>query len=249
MSAASASAPCNCPVRVSSGRRVITTRRSRCCGGPIELGINHIDTAQFYGPNVANELIREALHPYPADLALVSKVGARRDDVGRVAAAQQPDELRAGIEENLRTLGTDRLAAVNLRVHDRTTPTRLPRSRPRAVRPSADRDDQGPRRGAHRRNRAVAASHSTICDSRWTAPRSSACRTPTTSSTGRRSRCSTRASSTASRSCRSSRWVRPSPPTTRCSAIPPSGGGRASSAARQRRSRSRGRCRSRRTCC
>ena len=53
----------------------------------IELGINHIDTAQFYGPNVANELIREALHPYPADLALVSKVGARRDDDGRLASS------------------------------------------------------------------------------------------------------------------------------------------------------------------
>ena len=50
----------------------------------VELGINHIDTAQFYGPNVANELIREALHPYPADLALVSKVGARRDDEGQL---------------------------------------------------------------------------------------------------------------------------------------------------------------------
>ena len=48
----------------------------------IELGINHIDTAQFYGPNVANELIHEALHPYPADLALVSKVGGKRDDQG-----------------------------------------------------------------------------------------------------------------------------------------------------------------------
>ncbi|RAV09078.1 oxidoreductase [Mycolicibacterium sp. GF69] len=83
----------------------------------IELGINHIDTSQFYGPNVANELIREALHPYPADLALVSKVGARRDDVGAWLPAQQPDELRAGIEENLRTLDTDRLAVVNLRVH------------------------------------------------------------------------------------------------------------------------------------
>jgi len=49
----------------------------------VELGVNHIDTAQFYGPNVSNELIREALHPYPANLALVSKVGARRDDAGR----------------------------------------------------------------------------------------------------------------------------------------------------------------------
>jgi aryl-alcohol dehydrogenase-like predicted oxidoreductase len=84
----------------------------------LELGINHIDTAQFYGPNVANELIREALHPYPADLALVSKVGARRDEAGAWLPAQEPDALRAGIEENLSTLGTDRLAAVNLRVHD-----------------------------------------------------------------------------------------------------------------------------------
>jgi pyridoxine 4-dehydrogenase len=83
----------------------------------IELGINHIDTAQFYGPNVSNELIREALHPYPADLALVSKVGARRDAEGAWLPAQEPDQLRADIEENLRTLGTDRLAAVNLRIH------------------------------------------------------------------------------------------------------------------------------------
>ena len=83
----------------------------------IELGINHIDTAQFYGPNVSNDLIREALHPYPANLALVSKVGARRDDTGAWQAAQEPDELRADIEENLRTLDIDRLAAVNLRIH------------------------------------------------------------------------------------------------------------------------------------
>jgi pyridoxine 4-dehydrogenase len=87
-------------------------------GRAIELGINHIDTAQFYGPNVANELIREALHPYPADLALVSKVGARRDDTGAWLPAQEPDQLLASLEENLQTLGTDRLAAVNLRVHD-----------------------------------------------------------------------------------------------------------------------------------
>ncbi|MEV3903120.1 oxidoreductase [Mycobacterium sp. NPDC050551] len=83
----------------------------------VELGVDHIDTAQFYGPNVSNELIREALHPYPDNLVLVSKVGARRDDQGNWTAAQQPDELRADIEENLRTLGTDRLAAVNLRIH------------------------------------------------------------------------------------------------------------------------------------
>ncbi|MUL49280.1 oxidoreductase [Mycobacterium sp. CBMA293] len=82
----------------------------------VELGVNHIDTAQFYGPNVANQLIREALHPYPQGLALVSKVGARRDETGNWLPAQQPDELRAAIEQNLETLGTDRLAAVNLRV-------------------------------------------------------------------------------------------------------------------------------------
>jgi pyridoxine 4-dehydrogenase len=84
----------------------------------IELGINHIDTAQFYGPNVSNELIHEALHPYPKDLALVSKVGAHRDDAaGAWLPAQEPDDLRADIEENLRTLDIDRLAAVNLRIH------------------------------------------------------------------------------------------------------------------------------------
>ena len=82
----------------------------------VELGINHIDTAQFYGPDVANELICEALHPYPANLALVSKVGSVRDEQANWVPAQQPDELRQQIEDNLRTLATDRLAAVNLRV-------------------------------------------------------------------------------------------------------------------------------------
>lgn len=89
----------------------------------IELGINHIDTSQYYGPKVSNELIREALHPYPADLALVSKVGARRGDTGRWLPAQEPDELWAGIEENLRTLNVDRLAAVNLRCINTGDPT------------------------------------------------------------------------------------------------------------------------------
>ena len=95
----------------------------------VELGINHIDTAQFYGPNVANELIREALHPYPAGLALVSKVGGARDEQGNWLPAQQPEELRRGIEENLVTLGADRLAAVNLRVFgdDPNTPAALDR--------------------------------------------------------------------------------------------------------------------------
>ncbi|MGB8790857.1 MAG: aldo/keto reductase, partial [Mycobacterium sp.] len=75
----------------------------------VELGVNHIDTAQFYGPNVSNELIREALHPYPADLALVSKVGARRDDRGGWVALADPADFRSDIEANLRTLGVDLL--------------------------------------------------------------------------------------------------------------------------------------------
>lgn len=82
----------------------------------LELGIDHIDTAQIYGPDVANELIREALHPYPDGLALVSKVGGKRDEQGNWLPAQEPDDLRAQLEENLRTLDTDRLAAVNLRL-------------------------------------------------------------------------------------------------------------------------------------
>ena len=82
----------------------------------IELGVDHIDTAQFYGPDVVNELIRDALHPYPAALRLVSKVGARRDRRGAVLPAPRPEELRAGVEANLRTLEVDSLALVNLRL-------------------------------------------------------------------------------------------------------------------------------------
>ena len=82
----------------------------------IDSGVDHIDTAQFYGPDVVNELIREAIYPYPDGLVLVSKVGARRDRQGRIFAAQEPPELRQGIEENLRTLGLDALPVVNLRL-------------------------------------------------------------------------------------------------------------------------------------
>ena len=81
----------------------------------VELGVNHIDTAQYYGPDVANELIHDALHPYPEDLLLVSKVGARRDAQGGWLPAQTPAELRAGVEDNLRTLDVEQLGAVNLR--------------------------------------------------------------------------------------------------------------------------------------
>jgi pyridoxine 4-dehydrogenase len=91
----------------------------------VELGVDHIDTAQFYGPDVANELIREALHPYPENLALVSKVGGRRDDAGGWLPVAEPAELRRDIETNLLTLGVDRLAAVNLRLFESDGPDQL----------------------------------------------------------------------------------------------------------------------------
>jgi pyridoxine 4-dehydrogenase len=83
----------------------------------ISAGVNHVDTAQFYGPDVANELIREALYPYPDDLVIVSKVGAARDGQGQWHAAQQPEQLRAGVEANLESLGLDQVPVVNLRRH------------------------------------------------------------------------------------------------------------------------------------
>jgi pyridoxine 4-dehydrogenase len=83
----------------------------------VEAGVNHIDTAQFYGPDVANDLLHEALYPYPDDLVLVSKVGAARNDKGEWIGAQRPEDLRAGVEANLRSLELDQVPVVNLRRH------------------------------------------------------------------------------------------------------------------------------------
>jgi pyridoxine 4-dehydrogenase len=82
----------------------------------IERGVDHIDTAQYYGPGFANEIIRDALHPYPEELVLVSKVGAGRDGEGGVTVFDEPAQLRLGIEDNLRTLDIDSLPIVNLRL-------------------------------------------------------------------------------------------------------------------------------------
>ncbi|GAA4245035.1 oxidoreductase [Dactylosporangium darangshiense] len=82
----------------------------------VELGITHIDTADFYGPHITNEIIREALAPYPAELHIVTKVGARRDAQGGWPHARSPEELRAQVHENLRNLGLEALDVVNLRV-------------------------------------------------------------------------------------------------------------------------------------
>ena len=83
----------------------------------LELGVDHIDTSQFYGPDVVNDLIRETLYPYPDGLRLVTKVGARRDESGGWLPAQSPAELREGVEENLRSLRVERMDLVNLRLH------------------------------------------------------------------------------------------------------------------------------------
>jgi pyridoxine 4-dehydrogenase len=92
----------------------------------VELGVDHIDTSQYYGPNVVNDLIRQALHPYPENLKLVTKVGARRDDAGGVLPAQGPDELRDGVEANLRSLRVERLDLVNLRLVESGRDTAIP---------------------------------------------------------------------------------------------------------------------------
>jgi aryl-alcohol dehydrogenase-like predicted oxidoreductase len=81
----------------------------------VELGINHIDTSDYYGPYVTNQLIKEALFPYPEDLHIVTKVGARRDAQGGWPHARTPEELRSAVHENLDHLGLDALDVVNLR--------------------------------------------------------------------------------------------------------------------------------------
>src|SRR5215468_6215553 len=78
-------------------------------------GVNHIDTADFYGPHVTNQLIREALHPYPNDLVIVTKLGARRGVDGSWIPAPSPNELRQGVHDNLHNLGLDVLDVVNFR--------------------------------------------------------------------------------------------------------------------------------------
>lgn len=82
----------------------------------VEAGVNHIDTSDFYGPHVTNRIIRDALHPYPEGLLLVTKVGAKRGDDASWNPAQSPDELRRAVHDNLRNLGVDVLDVVNLRI-------------------------------------------------------------------------------------------------------------------------------------
>src|SRR5246500_2339550 len=81
----------------------------------VAAGVNHIDTADFYGPHVTNQIIRQALHPYPAELVIVTKLGARRPADGSWQPAISPEDLTAGVHDNLRNLGLDALDIVNYR--------------------------------------------------------------------------------------------------------------------------------------
>ncbi|WP_438768332.1 aldo/keto reductase family oxidoreductase [Kushneria sp. TE3] len=95
------------PKDPAMARRVLQTA--------VEAGVDHIDTADFYGPHVTNQLIREALHPYPDQLHIVTKVSARRDENGGWLPALSPEELTRAVEDNLKNLGLDALDVVNLR--------------------------------------------------------------------------------------------------------------------------------------
>src|SRR5712692_8378668 len=89
----------------------------------MELGITHIDTSDFYGPHVTNQIIKEALHPYPDSLHIVTKVGALRDAEGGWPQALAPEQLRQAVNDNLENLGLDALDVVNLRVGGFDSPT------------------------------------------------------------------------------------------------------------------------------
>jgi aryl-alcohol dehydrogenase-like predicted oxidoreductase len=89
----------------------------------IELGITHIDTSDYYGPHVTNQIIKDALHPYPADLHIVTKVGAYRDVKGGWPHARSPEQLRQAVHDNLIHLSLDALDVVNLRVGGFDSPT------------------------------------------------------------------------------------------------------------------------------
>ena len=135
----------------------------------VELGVDHVDTAQFYGPDVANELIREALHPYPDDLALVSKVGAGRDAAGAWLPAQRPEELRAASRTTCApsaSTGSARSTCGCMDAgHDVPADQLVPLRRP------AGRDGRAARRGQDRRRRPVQRDAGPGADGRRGRPR------------------------------------------------------------------------------
>lgn len=104
-------------------------------------GVNHIDTSDFYGPHVTNQIIKRALHPYPKDLVIVTKVGARRGEDKSWPVALSPAELTSAIHDNLRNLGLDVLDVVNLRVGGLAAPSKQSITEPLQV--LADLQRQG----------------------------------------------------------------------------------------------------------
>jgi len=104
--------------RLAVGTRDERTSALALLRSAVSQGVNHIDTAAFYGDAASNGLIREALAPYPDDLVLVTKVGASYHPEARIVTAQRPEELRREVERNLETLGVDHVAIVNLRRAD-----------------------------------------------------------------------------------------------------------------------------------
>jgi aryl-alcohol dehydrogenase-like predicted oxidoreductase len=99
----------------------------------VESGVNHIDTSDFYGPHITNQILKQALHPYPKDLTIVTKVGARRGDDGSWIMDTSPEGLRQSVHDNLRNLGLDVLPIVNLRVGGVSAPTEASIAEPLAV--------------------------------------------------------------------------------------------------------------------
>ncbi len=99
----------------------------------VESGINHIDTSDFYGPHVTNQIIKQALHPYPKDLTIVTKVGARRGDDGSWIMDISPEYLRQSVHDNLRNLSLDVLPIVNLRVGGVSSPNEASIAEPLSV--------------------------------------------------------------------------------------------------------------------
>ena len=109
--------PCSWPGPASSRLpKRIDAQALAVLRGAIAAGVDHIDTSDFYGPHVVNQLIREALHPYPKDLVIVTKLGARREADASWNPAHSPADLIAGAHDNLRNLGLDALDVVNLRL-------------------------------------------------------------------------------------------------------------------------------------
>ncbi len=177
----------------------------------IAAGVDHIDTSDFYGPHITNQLIREALHPYPKDLTIVTKVGAVRGADASWLPASTPADLTRAVHDNLRNLGVEALDVVNLRVMGKVhEPSEGSIEEPFTA--LADLQKQGLIRHLGLSNVTSAQ----VAQARGIAPRRSACRTFTTWPIATTTRSSTNSRARASPMCPSSR----SAASRRCSPRP-----------------------------